>query len=247
MDIEDVVLNRRILVVLLPALQKAPEEMRNCGKIVVAMLKMMMGRAAGSMLEGSKLSLVDARPTRSPSPFIAILDEAGYYMVKGIDTMMAQARSLGFMIIIAGQDMAAMQSVAPQIAETVAANARLTAAGATEDAQRPGLSEEQVLNSHVPVVRPTAVPGCSDALVERPDVLTVEIGADRDLQRLLEGEFYSYGVPVGQGQGVSHPRAGAPWIPEQVRAIRGPTQGTGLDQSKDIEILAALRLAASHH
>ena len=44
-DIDDIVLNRRILVVLLPALQKAPEEMRNCGKIVVALLKMMMGQS----------------------------------------------------------------------------------------------------------------------------------------------------------------------------------------------------------
>ena len=194
-DIEDVVLRRRILVVLLPALQKAPEEMRNCGKIVVSMLKMMMGRAAGSQLEGSKMSLVDARPTSSPSPFIAILDEAGYYMVKGIDTMMAQARSLGFMIIIAGQDMAAMQAVSPQIAETVAANARLTAAGATEDAQRTWSFLKNKFSSHtVPLASGrSARPGLfGSRWVERPDVSYAEQDRVRigDLQKLREGEFY---------------------------------------------------------
>ena len=250
-DIEDVVLNRRILVVLLPALQKAPEEMRNCGKIVVAMLKMMMGRAAGSMLEGSKLSLVDARPTRSPSPFIAILDEAGYYMVKGIDTMMAQARSLGFMIIIAGQDMAAMQSVAPQIAETVAANARLTAAGATEDAQRTWAFLRNKFSTHtVPVVPGrTARAGLfGTRWVERPDVsFTVE---DRvrigDLQRLREGEFYFMMESRLVKARAFHIRERwAPWISlNKFLLIRGPTdRAPGLDQSKDIEFLAALEAA----
>ena len=252
-DIEDVVLNRRILVVLLPALQKAPEEMRNCGKIVVAMLKMMMGRAAGSTLEGSKLSLVDARPTRSPSPFIAILDEAGYYMVKGIDTMMAQARSLGFMIIIAGQDMAAMQSVSPQIAETVAANARLTAAGATEDAQRTWAFLRNKFSTHkVPVIPGrTARAGLfGTRWVERPDVsFTVE---DRvrigDLQRLREGEFYFMMESRLVKARAFHIRERwAPWISlNKFLLIRGPTdRAPGLDQSRDIGFLAALEAAGN--
>ena len=73
-DIEDIVLNRRILVVLLPALQKAPEEMQNCGRIIVAVLKMMMGEASGSAIMGTKKKLVDAKQHQtcllytSPSP-----------------------------------------------------------------------------------------------------------------------------------------------------------------------------------
>ena len=135
-DIDDVVLNRRILVVLLPALQKAPEEMRDCGRIVVGLMKMMMGRAAGFRLQGERREIVEARQTRSPSPYIVVLDEAGHYMVRGLDVMMAQARSLGFMIIVAGQDMAAMQAVDGHVAETVAANASLLAVGKTVDGSR---------------------------------------------------------------------------------------------------------------
>lgn len=194
-DMDDVVLNRRILVVLLPALQKAPEEMRNCGRIVVSMLKMMMGRAASSNLEGSKQDLIDRQVTRSPSPFIAVLDEAGYYMVKGIDTMMAQARSLGFMIVIAGQDMASMQSISPQIAETAAANARLTVAGATEDANRTWQFLRSKFSRHRVAMASGQVSKTgllSSRWVNRPDRHFVEtervpIG---ELQKLREGEFY---------------------------------------------------------
>ena len=250
-DIEDVVLRRRILVVLLPALQKAPEEMRNCGKIVVSMLKMMMGRAAGSQLEGSKMSLVDARPTRSPSPFIAILDEAGYYMVKGIDTMMAQARSLGFMIIIAGQDMAAMQAVSPQIAETVAANARLTAAGATEDAQRTWSFLKNKFSTHtVPLASGrSARPGLfGSRWVERPDVSYAEQDRVRigDLQKLREGEFYFLMESRLVKARVFHTGDNwTPWISmNKFLLIRGPTdRAPGLDQSRDAEFLAAVETA----
>ncbi|PZO75091.1 MAG: hypothetical protein DI629_17630, partial [Mesorhizobium amorphae] len=134
-DMADVMLNRRILIVLLPALQKAKSEMQNCGKVVVSLVKIMMGNASGAKLDGDR-SDVEASPTRSISPYIVVLDEVGYYMVDGIDVMMAQARSLGFMIILAGQDMAAMQAVSKEISEITAANASVFAAGKCVDGGR---------------------------------------------------------------------------------------------------------------
>ena len=135
-DLEDVMLNRRILIVLLPALQKAKTEMQNCGKVVVALVKIMMGKASGAALAGSKKENLDSSPTRSLSPFLCVLDEVGYYMVDGIDVMMAQARGLGFMVILAGQDMAAMQAVSKELSEIAAANASLFASGKCVDGGR---------------------------------------------------------------------------------------------------------------
>ncbi len=228
-NMDDVVLNRRVLVVLLPALQKAPEEMRNCGRIVVAMLKMMMGRAAGSRLEGTKRELIDIRPSNAPSPFIVVLDEAGYYMVKGIDTMMAQARSLGFMIIIAGQDMASMQSVSPQIAETAAANARLTVAGATEDAKRTW----EFLRSKFARQRVAVASGrirksgwLSAEWVDRPDRQFVETDRVpiRELQKLREGEFYFLMESrLVKARAFHIEECCAPWLAiNKFLAVRGP-------------------------
>ena len=133
-DMEDVVLNRRILVVLLPALQKAPEETKNLGRIIVAMAKSMMGAASGSRVVGTRREIVETAPTRSPSPFLAIFDEAGYYLVKGMDVMAAQARSLGFSVVVGAQDLQAMRGDNPQAANSVIANTYLNCIGATVDA-----------------------------------------------------------------------------------------------------------------
>ena len=133
-DMNDVVFNRRILVVLLPALQKASEETRNLGRIIVAMAKSMMGAASGSMVVGTRREIVETAPTRSNSPFIAVFDEAGYYLVKGLDVMAAQARSLGFSIVIGAQDIQAMRGESAQTADSVIANTFLNVYGATVDA-----------------------------------------------------------------------------------------------------------------
>lgn len=92
-DMNDVVLNRRILVVMLPALEKSSDEVANLGKIIVATLKGMMGSTLGSTLEASWDKVVDARPYNSPSPFIVVLDEVGYYCVNGMAIMAAHCKS----------------------------------------------------------------------------------------------------------------------------------------------------------
>lgn len=103
-DFVDVVVNRRILVVLLPAMEKSPAELGNLGKIIVAGIKQMMATGLGDRLEGTRSEVIEVKPTTSPSPFMCILDEYGYYVVKGASVMPAQARSLGFCMIFAGQD-----------------------------------------------------------------------------------------------------------------------------------------------
>ena len=41
-DLKDVVLNRRLMVVLLPALEKSPDELSNLGKVIISSLKSMI-------------------------------------------------------------------------------------------------------------------------------------------------------------------------------------------------------------
>lgn len=121
-DMFDVVLNRRILVIMLPALEKSGDEIANLGKIVVATLKGMMGATLGSQLEGSWAQVVENRPTNSPSPFICVLDEVGYYTVEGMALMAAQARSLGFTMCYASQDIPAMKRLNEKEAASIIAN-----------------------------------------------------------------------------------------------------------------------------
>lgn len=132
-DMFDLVLNRRILVVMLPALEKEQSELANLGKIVVASLKGMMGAVLGHELEGNWDDIVENRPTSSPSPFMCIFDECGYYTVTGMALMAAQARSLGFSLVFASQDLNAMKRLEEKEADSIIANCNTKALMRTED------------------------------------------------------------------------------------------------------------------
>lgn len=132
-DFKDVVLNRRILVVLLPALEKSPDELSNLGKIIVSSLKAMMASGLGEDVEGDYRDVIERKPTNAPTPYICILDEYGYYAVKGFAVVPAQARSLGFSAIFAGQDLPAFQKASKEEAASIGANTNIKICMKLED------------------------------------------------------------------------------------------------------------------
>lgn len=132
-DFKDVVLNRRILVVLLPALEKSPDELANLGKIIVSSLKAMMAAGLGEEVEGDYRDVIERKPTNAPTPYICILDEYGYYAVKGFAVVPAQARSLGFSTIFAGQDLPAFQKASKEEAASIGANTNIKICMKLED------------------------------------------------------------------------------------------------------------------
>ena len=132
-DLKDVVLNRRILVVLLPALEKAPDELANLGKVIIASLKAMMAAGLGDKVEGDYRDVILSKPTNSPSPYVCIMDEYGYYAVKGFAVVPAQARSLGFSAIFAGQDLPAFQKASKEEAASIGANCNIKICMKLED------------------------------------------------------------------------------------------------------------------
>ena len=134
-DLKDVVLNRRILIVLLPALEKSPDELANLGKVVISTMKVMMASGLGEAVEGRYKDLIDRKPTNSPTPFLCILDEYGYYAVKGFAVVPAQARSLGFSVVFAGQDLPAFQKASKEEAASIGANTNIKICMKLEDPQ----------------------------------------------------------------------------------------------------------------
>jgi intracellular multiplication protein IcmO len=132
-DLKDVVLNRRILVVLLPALEKSPDELSNLGKVIIASLKAMMASGLGDSVEGTYREVIMRKPTNAPTPYMCILDEYGYYAVKGFAVVPAQARSLGFSVIFAGQDLPAFQKASKEEASSIGANTNIKICMKLED------------------------------------------------------------------------------------------------------------------
>lgn len=128
-DFVDVVLNRRILVVLLPALERSPDSLKSLGKLVVGNLKAMMGSSLGSSLEGFRRQIIEARPTLAPVPFYDILDEYGYYAVIGFAVAPAQARSLGHSLTFAAQDFSSLQKASKEEADATWENTNVRIVG----------------------------------------------------------------------------------------------------------------------
>jgi intracellular multiplication protein IcmO len=132
-DMLDVVINRRILVVLIPALEKSADETANLGKIVAATLKGMMGATLGATVEGESSTVIDNKPVNSATPFVTIFDEVGYYTTQGMAVMAAQARSLGFSLVFAAQDLPAMEKRVKEEARSIVANCNIKIFGKLED------------------------------------------------------------------------------------------------------------------
>jgi hypothetical protein len=128
-DMYDVVINNRILLTLLPALERSPESLGMLGKIIVGGIKQMAAGCLGNRTEGLRREIVDARPTNAPVPFPCIFDEYGYYAVLGFSSMPAQARSLGFMVVFAAQDFASLKKSSPEEADQTWENTNLRGIG----------------------------------------------------------------------------------------------------------------------
>lgn len=128
-DFFDVVINRRLLVVLLPALERAPDSLRMLGKMIVGSIKQMMAGCLGNRVEGVVREIIDSRPTNAVVPFYTILDEYGYYAVIGFAVAPAQARSLGFCVIFAAQDFSSLKKSSAEEADATWENTNIRAVG----------------------------------------------------------------------------------------------------------------------
>ena len=101
-DMRDIVLNRRILVVTLPALENSDLTLAALGKLVVASLRAMMAPLVGGSLEGGYTEA--DKPGMGPSPYFIVLDELAYYATSGMDRMLAMGRGLGMSFMLGFQE-----------------------------------------------------------------------------------------------------------------------------------------------
>jgi len=128
----DMVLRRRICVVMIPALEKAPEEQKNLAKIVLAAQKNAVSTGLPPDIEGRKADRLDALPTTAQTPYVLINDEFAFMMTPGYGTLLAQARGLSVAVVIAGQDYAGMKREDADEAEQIAENTKTKIVMASE-------------------------------------------------------------------------------------------------------------------
>lgn len=122
---QDVVLNRRTMVVLLPALERSETNLEQLGRLTVIALKTVLGGLLNTRAEGSRREIIDGNPSNSRIPFGAILDEVGYYMVKGLSVIPAQARSLGVAMYFGTQSIPDLMKKSPEEGKSILDNTAL--------------------------------------------------------------------------------------------------------------------------
>ena len=130
----DCVLNNRIVVVLIPSLEKSPNEAAAVGQLHVATQRLAMAKTLGHQIEGTKAQVLDARPSNRPNPYLIISDEIGYWFAEGLGVMSAQARELGYMMVFSAQDVQGMKrAAAGDETDSIIANTKVKWTLALED------------------------------------------------------------------------------------------------------------------
>lgn len=134
-DYRDVVYNRRIFVVLLPAMEKAAPELKQIGGMILSALKNAIALGLGDKYEGTTEEALDTMPSAAKVPTLMIADEYGYVATEGFAVIPAQARGLGFAFVFAGQDYAGFKRGSETEAEQIVANTKIKVLMTLEDPQ----------------------------------------------------------------------------------------------------------------
>ena len=132
----DVVLNRRILVVLLPALENSDDTLAALGKLIVASLRAMMAQVLGAPLEGDAGEFFALRDGMGGAPFEIVFDEMAYYATSGMDRMLAMGRGLDMAFKLAFQEISGIWARLGEKTASLLGNANLTFAMRLQDAER---------------------------------------------------------------------------------------------------------------
>ena len=128
-DVVDVILNRRCLTILLPALERSIDSLNMLGKLIIGSIKQMMAGSLGNKMEGLIRVTVDSRPTTANDAFQIILDEVGYMMVRGMSIIPAQARALNIGMVFASQSYTDLKRGSAEEAEAIWANTTIKVVG----------------------------------------------------------------------------------------------------------------------
>lgn len=185
-DMYDVLFDRRIMIAILPSLEKSPMECENLGKIILASVKNAVSGALGSRLEGSTREVMGARSSSARTPGIIVVDEYAAIMMPGFEIILTQARSLGFMAVIASQDYGGMKGKdaksCDQIIENTAVKLfmRMASAGETWDLIKKLFGQVNV--EEINLTRPG----------ERGSIKVTDKVTQYDLMEQREGEFHAF-------------------------------------------------------
>ncbi|MDR1165821.1 MAG: TraM recognition domain-containing protein [Deltaproteobacteria bacterium] len=126
-DFQDVVLNRRILLTLLPSMEKSPMELASLGKITLSSIRAAAAVGLGLNIEGEEKDVLGSLPIhfQGTGPFLSVVDEYAAIVTPGFEILLTQGRGLGMATVVASQDYAGLVEADPKGAQQIVANTNL--------------------------------------------------------------------------------------------------------------------------
>ena len=143
-NLEDALTNRKVVITLLPALERSESTMSVLGRITLAAQKTIVANAQAFKLQGELSDHIGSRPTAADVPFASVNDEAGSYMVDGVSANTAMARSANVSFWFGGQDLQAMKKRGGMIEKEVD-----TIWGTTVNKMAGSVLEEQTIRAFI--------------------------------------------------------------------------------------------------
>ncbi len=195
-DFSDAIMQRRILVVLLPSLEKAPAELASLGKISLSAIRNACSVGLGANIEGDAADVLEALPTDTVGigPYLCVVDEYAAIVTPGFEVVLTQGRGLGIAAIVASQDYAGILEADKKGAQQMVANTSIKIFMKMQDAEktweliRGQAGQSTVLRTTGFNVNEQISSGYRDAnttTVEQEDRVVL-----RDLQEQIEGEAH---------------------------------------------------------
>ena len=195
-DFADAIMQRRILVVLLPSLEKSPAELASLGKISLSAIRNACSVGLGANIEGGAADVLESLPTDAIGigPYLCIVDEYAAIVTPGFEVVLTQGRGLGIAAIVASQDYAGILEADQKGAQQMVANTSIKIFMKMQDAEktwdliRGQAGQTTVIRSTGYRVREDRGSGyldTQDTSVDKED--RVEL---RDLQEQIEGEAH---------------------------------------------------------
>jgi hypothetical protein len=143
-NLEDALTNRKVVITLLPALERSESTMSVLGRITLAAQKTIVANAQAFKLQGELSDHIGSRPTAADVPFASVNDEAGSYMVEGVSANTAMARSANVSFWFGGQDLQAMKKRGGMIEKEID-----TIWGTTVNKMAGSVLEEQTIRAFI--------------------------------------------------------------------------------------------------
>jgi intracellular multiplication protein IcmO len=137
-DFADAIMQRRILVVLLPSLEKAPQELASLGKISLSAIRNACAVGLGAQIEGDAADVLESLPTDTVGigPYLCIVDEYAAIVTPGFEVVLTQGRGLGIAAIVASQDYAGIMEADKKGAQQMVANTSIKVFMKMQDAEK---------------------------------------------------------------------------------------------------------------